>query len=190
MQGSFQSVSYDTNPISPTYGQIIVILNNCDINAQFNQVIQFDTPNVLSMPVTGQLVNIDKEANTQFQVTGYVNSIQDVNYTIGTGEYTAYSSNWYSSVRTAGVEIQEANTANIENVMMGQSTNEVLLDIMQLLIDFITWASIHDHSGVQTGSGVSGPPVTSPPSDSTVVSDQTYINGNENLAITGVYTPR
>ena len=75
-------------------------------------------------------------------------------------------------------------------MMMGQSTNAVMLDILTYLIALYTWATTHTHSGVQTGGGISGITVQTVPDDSGIVTDQTYIEGNENLAITGTYEPK
>jgi hypothetical protein len=194
MLANITSAAYD-----PITGRVIVNIPNSTMNGYQNQVEQYQSPNTLSVPVAGMLVDLDVQAATQMQITGYNNSIIDTFYTIAAGEFTSYSPNWYHSTRIAGGEIQQANSANIENWMMGQSTNAVLLDIMALevaiinyLAGLVTYLETHVHSGVQGGSGNTAVPTTNPatvPSDSTVVSDQTYIGGNENLALTGIYTP-
>jgi hypothetical protein len=179
------SASYNSST-----GQVEVIIPNSTINGYSNTVFQFQTANTISVPNAGGLVDLDVQAPSQMQITGYQSTLIDDNYTISSGEFTSYSDSWYVSTRNAGVEIQQAQTANIENMMMGQSTNAVMLDILTYLIALYTWATTHTHSGVQTGGGISGVTVQVVPDDSDIVTDQTYIEGNENLAITGTYEPK
>ena len=177
---------------NPTTGTIQITLPNSTINGYLNQVQQYQSPNTLSVPIPGMLVDLDVQAPTQMQVTGYNNSIIDTNYTIAQGEFTSYSRSWYGSTRNSGVEIQEAQTPNKENMMMGQSTNSVLLDIMNLLVNIISYLGTHTHSAGSYATnvpvtGISGTPTQTVPDDGTVVQDQSYIQANKNLAITGVY---
>ena len=185
MLANMESASYDA-----TTGQVNIIMKNTTINGYQNTVNQYQDANTLSVPLPGNIVNLDMQAKTQMQVTGYQSTIIDENYTILPGEFTSYSPNWYVSTRVAGVEVQEANTANKENLMAGQSTNGVLSDIMQLLVDIVNYLETHTHSGVTTGSGSSGTPVEIPPDGSSVVSDQSYIGADHNLFITGTYEPK
>lgn len=154
-----------------------------------NLVNVYQGANCLSIPINSQLINIEIQSLSQQQATGFDNFIIDENYSLSSGEDTRYSQNWYSSVRTSGVEIQEAQSPNKENLMMGQSTNKVLSDIMELLIEVIQYLNTHIHSG-GTISGNTGTPTTSAPDDGSIGTDKTYIDGNHNLAITGIYEPK
>ncbi len=185
MLANIFSASYDS-----TTGQVKVVLPNTSINGYKNTVNQYQTANTISVPIAGGLVSLDVQSPAQMQITGYQSTLIDENYTINEGEFTSYSTGWYASTRNSGVEIQEAQTANIENMMMGQSTNAVMLDILTYLIALYTWATTHTHSGVQTGSGISGITVQNVPNDSDITTDQTYITANHNLAITGTYEPK
>ncbi len=192
MLANITSASYNA-----TTGQINVLMPNTTINGYHNTVLQYQTANTLSVPIAGMLVDLDVQAPTQMQITGYNNAIVDTNYTITSGEFTSYSTNWYASTRISGVEIQQAHTANKENMMMGQSSNQVISDILALLINICGYLTTHTHkaglyvapSGGGPVTGTSGTPVQTTPDDSDVVSDKTYIDGNKNLAITGTYTP-
>jgi hypothetical protein len=44
--------------------------------------------------------------------------------------------------------------------------------------------------GIGVVVGASGTPVSPAPDDSNIVDDKNYIESNQNLAITGVYTPK
>jgi hypothetical protein len=87
--------------------------------------------------------------------------------------------------------MQPVSASDKENAMMGQSTNGVITDILNLLVDIVNYLGSHVHTGVQTGTDNTGPVFATPPlpDDSNVVSDQGYISDNKNLAITGTYTP-
>lgn len=200
MLARMQSAKYNSDT-----GEIEIQLATSTTTGYQNTVAQYTTPGIIAFPSTNQVPNIDPQAQTQVQVTGYSNSIVDANYTIAAGEITNYSTNWYSSVRNSGVEIQQAQTANKENAIMGQSTNSVLADIINLQLNIIVYLqtiedlfNTHTHSGVSSGSDMTGPvtgtaiPPTfpAPPSDTDVSNDLTYIEGNKNLAITGIYEPK
>jgi hypothetical protein len=171
-------------------GQTEAIMPNSTMPGYQNLVNHYQTAQTMSIPNPGLPAHLAVIGPTEMWIAGYLNHITDANYTLQAGEHTAYSANWYQSVRISGVEIQEAQTANIENQVMGQSTNSVLSDIMSLLIQVITYLNVHVHTGVQAGSDVSGIVSVLAPDDTQVVSDKTYIDGNKNLAITGTYEPR
>lgn len=185
MIGSMQSAYFD-----PTTGTIKVILNNSTINGYANTVDQYNPYGIMSIPLPDALVNLDRQSSAQVQSTGYKCTVKDASFTINAGEIGLYSINWYNMTANAGIYMQPRNTVNKENAVMGQSTNLVLVDMMNLLIDIINYLGTHVHTGVTTGSGDTGTPLTPPPDDSTVISDKTYISGNKNLAITGTYTPK
>jgi len=185
---------------NPSYdaetGTITVEVPDASIGGFKYELSQYQAAQTLSMPNDDVLANLDKQSSAQMMVTGYCSSIIDDEYTIKSGEFTSYSSNWYVSTRVAGVEIQQAKTANVENMMMGQSTNKVLADMLSLIIDLITWADSHTHSvttvisPVGPCTGATGTTITPAPSDSTVSKDLTYIKSNKNLAITGTYSKK
>ena len=178
--------------VSASYvnGKVQVILKNSLMNGYSNTVNLYQTPNTISVPLARNLINIDSQGPSQVQMTGYNSVINDENYTIAPGEFTGYSQNWYVSARNGGVEVQQVNTTNKENLPAGQSTNSVLSDMLGIIIEIITYLGTHTHSGVTTGGGNSGPVVTPPPSDTDIVDDKTYIDANKNLFITGTYEPR
>lgn len=172
-------------------GLVTIITTNCAAFGYPNSLYQYQTAQTLSMPTLGTPVNIDIQNDAQVMVTGYRTSIIDYNYAAPNGEFTSYSSNWYASTRVSGVEIQQAQTANIENTVMGQSTNSVLVDIMSLIVEIINYLGTHTHT-YSPGEGTPTPttvPIQPLPNDSQVVNDQSYIQDNKNLAITGVYEP-
>lgn len=171
-------------------GAVNVVMNNTTVNGYSNTVLSYQTANTLSVPLEGNLVNLDIQAPTQLQMVGVNSRITDIEYTIAPGEFTSYSTGWYLSTRNAGIEAQEANTPNKENLMAGQSTNAVLNDMLNIIIEIITYLGTHTHSAVQTGTDVSGTVVVPPPVDTEIIADQTYISANHNLLITGTYEPK
>ncbi len=181
--GSF--AAYD-----PVTGCIKVTLANSTSIGYGNNMDQYAPAGVMSVPSTMDLVNQDPQSRAQVHVTGYKNVILDENFSINPGEISLYSTNWYNQTANGGIFMQPRNTAFKENAVMGQSTNKVLVDIMDLLIGVITYLDSHVHTGVTTGGGNSGPPLDPAPDDSDVVADNAYIGGNKNLAITGTYEPK
>lgn len=171
-------------------GVVEVISENAGINGQVNKLLLYQAPNTISVPKSGNMVTFEYQGPSQMQMTGYNSRILDENFTTSQGEWTGYSNSWYLSTRNSGVEVQQVNTTNKENLMAGQSTNSVLSDILALLIGIINYLETHTHSGVQTGGGDTGPVVQIVPDDSDIVSDKTYIDANKNLFITGTYEPK
>lgn len=190
MISNFETIQHVTDTTSKSYGALTLTTNNTSVLGYKNNVLIYQDANTFSVPAAGTLVNLENENPAYNAATGFSNRITDTNYSIQAGEWTAFSPNWYQSVRVAGVEIQEANTTNTENMVMGQSTNSVLSDMLELLIDIINYLDTHTHTGVTTGGGTSGIPTSPAPNDSQVVSDKTYIDADKNLAITGTYEPR
>lgn len=191
MLARIQQAEYD-----PTTGEVVIQLATSTVTGYQNVVTQYTVPNVISVPKINQVPNLDPQALTQVQITGYSNSLIDENYSINNGEFTAFSDNWYSSTKGSGVEIQEAQTTNIENLMMGQSTNSVLSDILQMLINIIDYLNSHTHEAgdltAPNGSvtGTTGEVVDAAPDDTDITQDLSYIQDNQNLAITGTYQPK
>jgi hypothetical protein len=133
-------------------------------------------------------------------VTGYNNTITDEHFTLQPGESANYSTGWYQIRANDGVYIQKANTTSKENEMMGNSTNHILLDMANLLVNIITYLQTietaynnHIHIGVMpsTPDQVSGVPQTpwiAPPVDTDVTNDIPRLTNGQNLAGTN-FTP-
>lgn len=185
MIGQMSSARYD-----PLSGRIKVKLISSTANGYGNTVDQYSPYGIMSVPNSDVLINLDRQALTQVVATGYNNTILDVNFSINAGEISLYSNNWYNHTANSGIFMQPRNTAFKENAVMGQSTNKVLKDIMELLINIITYLDTHVHTGVTSGGANSGPPLNPAPDNSTVVTDNIYIGANKNLAITGTYEPK
>lgn len=194
MKGIIDNASLDSG------GYVVADLTTSTIPG-YNNIscsICFD-PGHYAIPLSNTLLKYDLISDSDLAIHGFYNYIADANLSISSGDTVNYSAtednsgsisySWYQVVSNNGVYIQEANTSNKENQMMGQSTNKVLLDIMELLEEIVTFLSTHTHSGVTTGVGISGISVLSPPSTTTITKDNTYISSNENLAITNVYKP-
>lgn len=202
MLAKAKSANYSTET-----GQVTVILDTSTMNGYPNTVDVFFPPQTISMPADNQLVDLDVQSLTQMQINGFSNKIIDANYTLNKGEHTTYSDNWYLSVRNGQVEIQQAQSANKEAMMMGVSTNALLIDIQQKLEEIVTYLSTvqsflstHTHSaGGLTSTnpgdlvtGISGSSTSPPPASPTISpidTDLTYTMANKNLVITGTYTP-
>lgn len=185
MIGQMSSAAYDV-----TTGTIKVKLPTSTVLGYPNNVNQYSPYGIMSVPLPDVLVNQDRQSSAQVQIIGYQCIVKDIYFSINPGEVSVYSSNWYSFTANSGIYMQPRNTINKENAMMGQSTNLVLVDMMNLLIAIINYLDTHVHTGVTPGGGDSGPPLTPPPDDTDVVNDNTYISGNKNLAITSTYVPK
>lgn len=189
MIAQMSGATYDTST-----GKIIIQLATSLQNGYTNTVDLYQSPQTLSMPLPKQLVDLDVQAATQMMAIGFNNIIKDTNYTIQAGEFTSYSTNWYNSTRNNGVEIQEANTAHIEHIPMGESTNHVIYDILQYIIELAAYIMTHTHdAGTYNIAavpvvGVSDVPVQPIPPLTNINKDVPYINANKNLAKTG-YAP-
>jgi hypothetical protein len=158
---------------------------------QLMTVSQYVPSGEISLPAPGAIVTLKQHGLTQVEILGYLNTIDDTNFSIQPGEWAKTNSNWYLQGSLTGLQIQEALTANIEHLVAGESTNKVLIDVIKLVIAQNQFLSSHVHSngnnGNPTGAYI---PATSPlPSASQVSNDQTYIGKNQNLAITGTYQP-
>lgn len=204
-QAIMQNANYTYNT-QTGYGTIVVNLITSTNAGYVNQCIQYNDYGHISVPLPKQIINIERQADSQVIVTGYENSVTDQNLSINPGESINFSTNWYHARANAGIYMQPANTANKENSVMGQSTNKVIADILNRLIALETWANNHMHNpgsfqvilpgtlnaGGPTPvmvTGVSANPASTSPDGNNINDDLTYINGNKNLAITGVYTP-
>src|ERR1700761_6053613 len=186
------SAQYD-----PDTGTIKVLMPNTSINGYQNTVDLYQTPNTISVPLPEDLAILEVQSPTQMQMNGQQTSVIDPNFTTLPGEFNAIAKNyWYFSTKLSGVQIQQALTSHIENMMMGPSTNLVLVDIMNLLIAIVNYLNSHTHeagdyvAGSAAVTGNSGTVVTAAPDDNTIISDNNYISANKNLAITGTYQPK
>lgn len=183
MLAKMTSASFDTST-----GRVSVSLDTSTSVGYPNNCQQFGDYGHIAVPLPGQLVEVTQQALAQVQVTGYNNQVKDTNFSLNPGESASYNANWYTIHSLNGEYIQEAQTAHVENVMMGQSTNAVLKDILDYLVGLESYIGSHVHSGCG-GTNDSGGPTTSPPDVSAISADVTYIGDNKNLAITGTYTP-
>jgi hypothetical protein len=185
MIAEMSSASFGTN------GRVLVELKTSTINAYTNLVEQYSPYGIMSVPLPTQLVNIEQQSPTQVMMTGFNNAITDSEFSINAGEIATYSQSWYNFTANAGIYMQPVGLSNKENAMMGQSTNGVITDILNLLVEIINYLGTHVHTGVTSGTDESGIAFATPPlpDDSNVIADQTYISDNKNLAITGTYTP-
>ena len=173
-------------------GSVTVDLSTSTMSGYVNNCQQYNDYGHISVPNETQLVNIDNQSPSNVVVTGYANRITDTNFNIVAGESANYSNSWYHIRANNGVFIQQANTTNKENVMMGNSTNHILLDMANLLVSIITYLQTietvfnsHTHSGVQSGSsstGTTSAPFITPPSDSDVNGDISKVTNGTNLA--------
>lgn len=181
---------------SSSTGTVLVNLKTSTINGYPNNVSQYTTYGVMSVPLPNQRVNVDQQSRAQVQITGYENTIADSSFSINAGETAIYSTTWYNVTSNSGIYMQQANNSHQENAMMGQSTNEVLKDIMSLVVDltniiFDVVSGFNEHIHAVAGPNTAVPTVPwIPPTAALakVQNDVTYIGNNENLAKTG-FTP-
>ena len=175
----------------PTKKVARITLSSALSLGQSMTVSQYVPSGEISLPLPGQMVTIKQHGLTQIEILGYLNAIDDENFTIHPGEWARTNANWYLQGALTGLQIQEALTANIEHLMAGESTNKVLLDVIKLVIAQNQFLANHVHSngnnGNPTGAYMSA--TSTLPSDAQVSQDQTYISNNKNLTITGTYQP-
>jgi hypothetical protein len=188
-------------------GRVKVNLSTSISAGYYNNCEQYNDWGHYSVPLPIQPVNIDNQSTINVVVTGYANQITDPNFTCNAGESVNFSAvfhgnnvvyKWYQKRTANGVFIQQANTPNIENEMMGNTTNHILLDMANLLVSIITYLqgiettfNTHTHSGVTTGTDTSAPPngsFSNPPNSTNVQNDIPRLTNNTNLAGNN-YTP-
>lgn len=153
---------------------------------------QYQTYGIMSVPVPGQLVEINQDGLANSYVTGYNNQLypKDEYFSIQPGEITLYSLNWYVSSSNDSVNIKPRHSGHVsEPMMMGKSTNSLLTDLINYIISLEQYISNHTHSGCG-GNNNSGPPTSSPPEVDRLESDKNYISNEGNLAVTDKYLPR
>lgn len=177
-------------------GRVQITLSTSN-NAGYNNVCEQYAPyGIFSIPNADVRVNIETQSYANVVVTGYNNTITDVNFSEKTaGTVVTYSNNWYNITTNTGIYYQPRNSGNKENAIAGQTTNKVLIDIMQIIIDIVTYLQSHQHeAGAYQANGTpvtgtSGSPASAPPSTSTITKDKTNVTSNANLIITGSYKP-
>lgn len=177
-------------------GRVQVTLSTSN-NAGYNNVCEQYAPyGIFSIPNADVRVNIETQSYANVVVTGYNNTITDINFIEkNAGIVAIYSNNWYNIIANTGVYYQPRNSGNKENAIAGQTTNKVLIDIMQIIIDIVTYLQSHQHEAGSyqvngsPATGISGSPVSAPPSISTITKDKTNITSNANLIITNTYKP-
>ena len=170
-------------------GRVQVILATSTQPGYPNSCEQFGPYGWMAVPLPGQMVEISPQSMAQVQATGYNNQVTDPNFSLLPGESSSYNASWYGLHALSGEYLQEAGTTNAENLMMGQSTNAVLTDILNYLVDLESYIGSHVHSGCG-GIDNSGAPVDLPPAPTDLATDATYIAANKNLAITDTYEPK
>lgn len=183
------NAQYISDSTSAYYGSTIVNFNTTNTNGYINTCRLYSNYGFLSVPLNNQLVLTNTECMSNVQAIGVNSTIQDENFNLSGGEAVNYSTKWYNKYTNNGISIQVAQTPNEENAVMGQSTNQVLTDIMTLLLAVVNWSMNHTHGGVITGTSTTTSPIQPTPDKTEVESDTTYISGNHNLAITDVYEP-
>jgi len=153
--------------------QIKVILET-SIDAGYpNECTQYAPYGLYSIPLNNAIVNVEQQSLTNVVVTGYNFTIQDNNYNEkSSGTIAMCSPSWYNINSINGCLIQQANTSNKEPQMMGNSTNQVLVDIINFLLTLLTI----------------NPQLTKPDLN-TLNNDLTNLNHNSNLA-TSSYKPK
>lgn len=209
MLGIMQSSTQDSDD-----GRVKVSLTT-STNLGYTNLLaeQYNDYGHYSVPLPGQLVNMEQEAWSNVYVTGYNNTIVDANFIATPGSSTNWGAtadedgivtyHWYQTRDSTGVYIQEAHTVNREPEMMGQSTNNILIDMVNLLVEIITYlqsveslynAHTHIVTGITSGSSATTSNATtslftSPPDDTKVNNDLPRLNNKNNLALTAKYIP-
>jgi len=202
MTQAIMSTAFQNNIGNNADGRVKVNLTTSTSAGYTNlQCEQYNDWGHYSVPINGQIVNVEKQSMTNVIVTGYNNQIIDPNFITTAGSSTNYSASinnnivtyyWYQIRDANGVWIQKGHTNNKENEMMGQTTNHILLDMANLLIQIITYLqnnetifNTHIHTGGTAPNGNTGTSTitfTPPPSDTNVQNDIPRLNNNENLA--------
>lgn len=184
------------NAIVDDDGRIKITLITSNNAGYVNKCEQYAPYGIFSIPKANVRVNIETQSLSNVVVTGYNNQITDTNFTEKTeGTIVNYSDNWYNITTSSGIYYQPTNTSYKENAIAGQTTNKVLIDMMQIIIDVISYLANHTHNAGSYNApngpvtGTSGAPVSAPPSDSKIQADKTNITNNKNLIITNTYTP-
>ena len=180
-----------------TNGRVQVYLTTSTNSGYNNQCEQYNDYGHFSVPLPNQIVNIEQQAQTNVVVTGFNNAITNSNFTAkNPGESTNYSTNWYHVRANSGVYVQPATGSyqtSKEHTTTGQTTNSVLLDIMNLMVELIAYLATHEHTvaGISTGtdSVISEVPTVIFPPSTLMTKDITNVEANANLAITDIYKP-
>lgn len=199
MEDANYSYNNDTNT-----GQVTVNLTTSTNAGYPNNCQQYNDYGHISVPLPKQILNTDNQCLSNVVVTGYNNTITDKNFMINAGESCNYSTAWYHIRANDGIYIQQVNTTNKENAMMGQSSNHIMLDMANLLVAIIGYLQNieslynnhkHDSGTYANGAGhvagssdVPTSTFTDPPSKDTVNSDISKLTNGENLAGNN-YTP-
>jgi hypothetical protein len=165
-----------------------------------NSVQILNNYGIISIPTKNKLCIISQHGQTDSKVFGILNSINDKNFSIKEGETIVFSEHWYNKTGNDGVYLQVAKSEyKAEAQMMGESTNKVISDLLQYILDLYEYLGIlstalnaHVHTGVQTGTGSSATiavPFTVPPVPTNITKDKPYISNNKNLALTKNFQP-
>ena len=183
MLGIVQSASFD--PIKQLAS--ITLASSLSLG-QTMTVEQYCTAGDISLPAQGQYVQLEQDGLTSVRIVGYLNTLVDKNFVIVSGEWSKCNANWYLQGRLSGLQIQQALTDNIEHLMAGESTNAVLLDLINNVIALCAYTSSHIHTNGNAGANTGTPTTSVQPTN--LSADKSYIGGNQNLIITGTYKPK
>lgn len=185
MLGVVQSSKYNT-----TSGGADITLSVSTSAGQIFTVHQYGDYGDISLPMVGQVCEVvaQSSTNTQVDVLGYYNYVKDPNLVVpAMGEKLQTGLSFYLQNYKSGLWIQKALSTARENLMMGQSTNAVLVDIINVLVAMCAYSTNHIHTNGNGGANT-GKATTNVPS-SNLPNDLTYIQANNNLATTG-YIPK
>ncbi len=147
---------------------------------------------IKSVPNDNQWAEIFINSLTQQTVVGIVDNNTNEIDGLDKGEIVLYSNNWRTYSKNSGISMHKVGTNSSEHAMMGESTNKLIADLQQQIIDLTTWLktlqtafNLHVHTGVSTGIGSSGTPTPFPtpvPDDTAIIQDKAYTIANKNLA--------
>ncbi len=187
IMSSAEYVPYNTT--TNTGGTTQVTLTTSTNAGYPNNCADYGSYGFISVPLPVQIVNTEIQALSEVIITGYQNTIKDTNFALSPGESAMYGTNWYLINSINGIYIQPVNTTTQEYLPAGNSTNDVLQDILNRLIALESWADNHIHlagtliapSGGGNVTGDTGIPTTTSPSGNNINSDLTYISDGKNL---------
>ena len=195
MIGSLSSAEY-------LNGEIVCSLTDSLYLGYPNTVYQYGMANCISFPNDNTQPILSSQNDAQVDIIGYRNNITDPNFNIYEGEFCSYSNDWYmitgNNNGNNGVMLQSKVQNIKENMMMGQSTNKVLTDIIDLLNDIAIFSinvkTAHNtHIHLVTPEFVVSPPaiqiVADLPNPNKVENDRTNIGQGSNLAGYGYNPP-
>lgn len=145
-----------------------------------NTVYQYGMANTISFPLPNSQTLMVSQSDAQVDVIGYRNNILDTNFNLYSGEFCSYSKDWYMITGNKASDPNGGNGGLViqpnpapalplpknENMMMGQSTNKVLADIVDSLDKIFAYLQVIQADFVwhcHTTPGGLAPAPTTPP---------------------------